>query len=40
MEECYNLRKDDNMTLESLKNLYYRLKDMDNYNKMLEKLGQ
>ncbi len=26
MEECYNLRKDDNMTLESLKNLYYRLK--------------
>lgn len=40
MEECYNLRKDDNMTLESLKNLYYRVKDMDNYNKMLEKLGQ
>ena len=35
MEECYKLKPDDNMTLESLKNLYYRLKDMDNY-KMLE----
>jgi tetratricopeptide (TPR) repeat protein len=40
MERCYQLRPDDRMTKESLKNLYYRLKDMDNYNKMLEALGQ
>jgi tetratricopeptide (TPR) repeat protein len=40
MEKCYQLKPDDNMTKESLKNLYYRLKDMDNYNKMLEALGQ
>ena len=40
MEKCYQLKPDDNMTKESLKNLYYRLKDMDNYNKMLEELGQ
>ncbi len=40
MEKCYELKPDDNMTKESLKNLYYRLKDMDNYNKMLEELGQ
>ncbi|MDD4756167.1 MAG: tetratricopeptide repeat protein, partial [Prolixibacteraceae bacterium] len=38
MEKCYELDPDDKMTLESLKNLYYRLKDMDNYNKMLELL--
>jgi tetratricopeptide (TPR) repeat protein len=40
MERCYQLRPDDRMTKESLKNLYYRLKDMDNYNKMLEALGR
>ncbi|SHE37107.1 Tetratricopeptide repeat-containing protein [Mariniphaga anaerophila] len=40
MEKCHELKADDNMTMESLKNLYYRLKDMENYNKMLEKLGQ
>jgi len=40
MEKCHELNPQDNMTMESLKNLYYRLKDMDNYNKMLEKLGQ
>lgn len=40
MERCYELRPDDTMTKESLKNLYYRLKDMENYNKMLEELGQ
>jgi tetratricopeptide (TPR) repeat protein len=40
MERCYELKPDDNMTKESLKNLYYRLKDMENYNKMLEELGQ
>lgn len=40
MEKCYQLKPDDTMTKESLKNLYYRLRDMDNYNKMLEELGQ
>lgn len=40
METCLELKPDDNMTLESLKNLYYRLKMMDKYNEMLEKLGQ
>jgi tetratricopeptide (TPR) repeat protein len=40
MEKCHELQPDDKMTLESLKNLYYRMKDMDKYNKMLEKLGQ
>ena len=40
MEECHKLKADDNMTLESLKNLYYRLKMMDKYNAVLEKLGQ
>lgn len=40
MEKCHELKPDDNMTMESLKNLYYRLKDMENYNRMLEKLGQ
>lgn len=40
MEKCHELNPEDNSTMESLKNLYYRLKDMDNYNKMLEKLGQ
>ncbi len=40
MEKCHELDATDKMTMESLKNLYYRLKDMDNYNKMLEKLDQ
>ncbi|HKL32612.1 MAG TPA: tetratricopeptide repeat protein [Tangfeifania sp.] len=40
MEKCLELRPDDNMTMESLKNLYYRLQMMDKYNEMLEKLGQ
>lgn len=40
MEKCYELKPDDNMTMESLKNLYYRLQMMDKYNEMLEKLGQ
>jgi len=40
MEKCHELDPADKMTMESLKNLYYRLKDMDNYNKMLEKLDQ
>ncbi len=40
MERCYELRPEDTMTKESLKNLYYRLRDMEKYNKMLEELGQ
>jgi tetratricopeptide (TPR) repeat protein len=40
MEKCHELNPEDTSTMESLKNLYYRLKDMDNYNLMLEKLGQ
>lgn len=40
MEKCDVLQPNDNMTLESLKNLYYRLKQMDKYNAVLEKLGQ
>jgi len=40
MEKCNELQPDDEMTLESLKNLYYRLKMMDKYNAVLEKLGQ
>lgn len=40
MEKCNELQPDDIGTLESLKNLYYRMKDMDNYNAILEKLGQ
>ena len=40
MEKCDSLQPNDEMTLESLKNLYYRLKDMDKYNAILEKLGQ
>ncbi|MFW5759148.1 MAG: tetratricopeptide repeat protein [Bacteroidota bacterium] len=40
MEKCLELKPEDNTTMESLKNLYYRLKMMDKYNEMLEKLGQ
>lgn len=40
MEKCYQLKPDHRMTLESLKNLYYRLKMMDKYNEVLEALGQ
>jgi tetratricopeptide (TPR) repeat protein len=40
MEKCEELNANDPMTLESLKNLYYRMKQMDKYNKVLEKLGQ
>jgi tetratricopeptide (TPR) repeat protein len=40
MEKCQELKPDDVMTLESLKNLYYRMKQMDKYNEVLEKLGQ
>jgi len=40
MEKCHELQPEDEMTMESLKNLYYRLKDMTGYNEMLEKLEQ
>jgi len=40
MEKCNEIQPDDVSTLESLKNLYYRMKDMDKYNAVLEKLGQ
>ena len=40
MEKCLELNSEDSMTLESLKNLYYRLKMMDKYNAILEILGQ
>jgi len=40
MEKCEEINPEDPMTLESLKNLYYRMKSMDKYNAILEKLGQ
>lgn len=40
MEKCQELKADDPLTLESLKNLYYRMKDMEKYNAILEQLGQ
>ena len=40
MEKCDELQPNDSMTMDSLKNLYYRLKQMDKYNAILEKLGQ
>ncbi len=40
MEKCLELNPEDISTLESLKNLYYRKKDMTKYNQILEKLGQ
>ncbi len=40
MEKSHEIDPEHIMTLESLKNLYYRLKMMDKYNKILEELGQ
>lgn len=40
MEKCQEINPTDPMTLESLKNLYYRMNQMDKYNSILEKLGQ
>jgi len=40
MEKCNSLQGDDKMVLESLKNLYYRLKQMDKYNAVLEEIGK
>lgn len=39
MEKCDELQPNDNMTLESLKNLYYRTKQMEKYNAILEQLN-
>lgn len=38
MEKCNELQAGDKMVLESLKNLYYRLKQMDKYNAILEQI--
>lgn len=38
MEKCNELQANDKMVLESLKNLYYRLKQMDKYNAVLEQI--
>ena len=40
MEKCHELQPEEAATLETLKNLYYRFKQMDKYNAILEKLGQ
>ena len=40
MEKCRQINPDDKMTLESLKNLYYRTKQMNKYYEILTKLGQ
>jgi tetratricopeptide (TPR) repeat protein len=40
MEKCNTLKPDDSYSLESLKNLYYRLKKLDKYQEILKKLGQ
>ena len=38
MEKCYEIEKDNRVVMESLKTLYFRLKMMDKYNAILEKL--
>jgi tetratricopeptide (TPR) repeat protein len=40
MEKCNELQAGDKMVLESLKNLYYRLKQMDKYNAVLEQINK
>ncbi len=40
MEKCLELKTEDKMALESLKNLYYRTKRMDKYNSVLDKLDE
>lgn len=39
MEKCLELNDKDSSTLESLKNLYYRMKAMDKYNDMVERIN-
>ena len=38
MEKAYQLNPDDTYTMESLKELYYRLKKTDKYNEIKAKL--
>lgn len=38
MEKCNEIQAGDKIVLESLKNLYYRLKQMDKYNSILEQI--
>ncbi len=40
MEKCQEIKPSDPYSLESLKNLYYRLKKLDKYEEVLKKLGQ
>jgi tetratricopeptide (TPR) repeat protein len=40
MEKCHAIQPTDTMTLEALKNLYYRMNEMDKYNAILVELGQ
>jgi len=40
MERCQEIKPGDTYSLESLKNLYYRLKQLDKYEEVLKKLGQ
>ena len=40
MERCQEIKPGDTYLLESLKNLYYRLKQLDKYEEVLKKLGQ
>lgn len=40
MEKCHELNPKETMALETLKNLYYRKKDMDKYNAILKELGE
>ncbi len=40
MEKCNELQAGERMVLESLKNLYYRLKMMDKYNAVIEQIGK
>ena len=38
MEKCNEIQANDKMVLESLKNLYYRLQQMDKYNAVLDEI--
>jgi len=40
MERCQEIKPGDTYSLESLKNLYYRLKQLEKYEEVLKKLGQ
>ena len=40
MEKCQELKPGDMYSLESLKNLYYRLKYLDKYEEVLKKINK